>query len=115
MSLEVATTAFPQIDLRLKISTASIISSAPATISSSIGRMRMPPTSRAVSGSGEGNFRSSRPQTFSATFLKMMPSAMVAMIHPYSDLIFTAGRTPRRSTTAPRAKPKTRTSGIISQ
>jgi len=67
------------------------------------------------SGSGDGNFRSSRPQTFSATFLKMMPSAIVDMIQPNSDLILIAGRTPMRSTTAPWNAPNRHTSGIISQ
>ena len=54
-----------------------------------------------ASGSGEGKRRSSRPQTFSATFLKMMPSAMVDMIQPNSLLILMAGRTPMRSTKVP--------------
>jgi hypothetical protein len=45
----------------------------------------------------------------------MMPSAMVDMIQPNSDLILMAGRTPMRSTTAPCKAPNTHTSGIISQ
>ena len=44
-----------------------------------------------------------------------MPSAMVDMIQPNSDLILIAGRTPMRSTNAPCTKPNTQTSGIISQ
>ncbi|KAG1077405.1 hypothetical protein G6F40_017089 [Rhizopus arrhizus] len=35
---------------------------------------------------------------FSATFLKMIPKAMVAMIQPNSDRVLMAGRTPTRST-----------------
>ena len=101
--------------LRLKNSTASIISTAPTTTRISIGSTLAPRKCSGASGSGEGNFRSSRPQTFSATFLKMMPSAMVDMIQPNSDLILIAGRTPMRSTSAPWNAPKTHTSGIISQ
>ena len=56
----------------------------------SIGRTFTPPKLNGASLTGEGNFSGSLPQTFSATFLKMMPSAMVAMIHPASDLVFMA-------------------------
>ncbi len=52
---------------------------------------------------------------FSATFLKMMPSAMVAMIQPASDLIAIARRTPSRSTTPPWISPNTSTTGNIAQ
>ncbi|MCY1310363.1 hypothetical protein D9M70_605440 [compost metagenome] len=52
---------------------------------------------------------------FSATFLKMMPSAMVAMIQPNSERALMAGLTPTRSTSAPCAKPKMQTMGIITQ
>ncbi len=45
----------------------------------------------------------------------MMPSAIVAMIQPASDLILIAWRTPRRSTTAPWRSPKTSTTGTISR
>ncbi len=44
-----------------------------------------------------------------------MPSAIVDMIQPNSDLILIAGRTPIRSTNAPCRKPNTQTIGIISQ
>ena len=78
---------------------------APTTTRISIGSTLAPRNLIGASGSGDGNFRSSRPQTFSATFLKMMPSAMVDMIQPNSDLILIAGRTPMRSTTAPCSAP----------
>src|SRR5262249_30293753 len=114
-SFDVATTALPKIVLRLKNSTASIITNAPATTSSSIGSTFAPSPLIGDSGSGDGKRRSSRPHTFSATFLKMMPSAMVDMIQPNSDLILMAGRTPIRSTNAPCASPNRQTSGIITQ
>ena len=87
--------------LRLKNSTASIISTAPTTTRISMGSTLAPKTFRGDSGKGEGNFRSSRPQMFSATFLKIMPSAIVDMIQPNSLLILIAGRTPMRSTRPP--------------
>ena len=114
-SLKVATTALPQIVLRLNSSTAAIISTAPITTRISIGSTLAPRTWIGASGSGDGNFRSSWPHTFSATFLKMMPSAMVDMIQPNSLLILSAGRTPMRSTTTPWSAPNTHTIGIISQ
>ena len=114
-SAAVATTALPKMLRRLNSSTASISTMAPKTITSSIGSTRTPPTSIGASGNGEGNFRASRPQMFSATFLKMMPSAMVAMIQPASDLIAIARRTPSRSTTPPWMSPKTSTTGSIAQ
>ena len=101
--------------MRLNISTAAIISTAPTTTRISIGSTLAPSRWIGDSGSGEGNFRSSWPHTFSATFLKMMPSAMVDMIQPNSLLILMAGRTPMRSTTAPWIAPNRHTSGIISQ
>jgi hypothetical protein len=52
---------------------------------------------------------------FSATFLKMMASAMVDMIQPNSDLILMAGRTPIHSTNMPCSAPNTITMGIISR
>ena len=68
-----------------------------------------------ASGSGEGNFSASRPQMFSARFLKMIPSAIVAMIQPASDLVLIAWRTPSRSTTAPWIMPKASTIGSMIQ
>ena len=68
-----------------------------------------------ASGSGDGNLRASRPQMFSARFLKMMPSAMVAMIQPASDLVLIACRTPSHSTTEPWINPNASTIGSMSQ
>ena len=68
-----------------------------------------------ASGSGDGNFSASRPQMFSARFLKMMPSAIVAIIQPDSDLVWMARRTPSRSTTEPCSSPNASTIGSISQ
>ncbi|KAG0919042.1 hypothetical protein G6F31_021274 [Rhizopus arrhizus] len=89
--------------------------SAPNTTSSSMGSTLAPSTWIGASGNGEGKRRSSRPQMFSATFLKMIPKAMVAMIQPNSDRVLMAGRTPTRSTSAPCAKPNMQTMGIMTQ
>jgi len=99
----------------LKTSTAAIIRMAPSTIAISIGSTVTPPNANGVSGSGDGNFSASRPQMFSARLRKMMPSAMVAMIQPLSDLVLIACRTPSRSTTAPCTSPNAITTGSISQ
>lgn len=66
-------------------------------------------------GNGAGNGNASRPQIFSATFLKMMPSAMVDIIHPNLDLILIAGRTLINSTKLPCNMPNKHTMGIVTQ
>ena len=64
---------------------------------------------------GDENGNASRPQIFSATFLKIMPRAMVDIIQPNSDLILIAGRTPMSSTKLPCNIPNKQTTGIITQ
>jgi hypothetical protein len=56
----------------------------------SMGWIRMPQKDSEASAKGDGNFSASRPQTFSATFLNIIPKAMVAIIQPASDLVLIA-------------------------
>ena len=90
-----------------------MMASAPTMTATCIGCTLAPSTLNGAALSGDGKVRSSLPQMFSATFLKMMASAMVDMIQPNSDLILMAGRTPIHSTNTPCRAPKAMTMGII--
>ncbi|MNT33133.1 hypothetical protein D3C72_1690450 [compost metagenome] len=92
-----------------------MMASAPTMTATCICCTLAPNTWNGAADSGDGNIRSSLPQMFSATFLKMMASAMVDMIQPNSDLILMAGRTPIHSTNTPCKAPKTMTMGIINR